>query len=642
MLPRAAMLATKKPSRAAGLRAAFGALALLLGGCTEPGPRALLEGDRLIREGKCQEAVQQLETARRHLPQDPRVWHWLGMAYQGAGDPRAVEAYQTAIQLDRSNQVAVAHYNLGCLYLEQNNVAGAVNELRSYRLLTNSLPGLLRLGQAELRARQWDAAEKTFGEALRLSPKEPAACNGLGLVHYQRNRLREAGQQFQNALRADPKYGPAILNLAILYHQQPGQRAFAAQKYREYLALSPAPPDQDAVKALLSQLEQPVTPPSLSASTNGAQGAGVKTNVVAVAGHSPSVPTLSATQRNLAGAVTNQALRLTNAPRVAGASLTQTQAPATAASMSGARTSAPALLVKTSAPPRIQTPASPPAFVQTAAVTVVNLPEAAVAKPAQDVVATPPAPAIASTPSATGNPATSAAPPAKQKRKSFLQKLNPFGGGSKADRAAASPAPPRVAPSNSPAAGASAVTNVAAPQPPPPPRAEYPRYAYLGPAKPAAGDRKAAEPSFSEGLAAHRQQRTDAALKAYRAALEKDPSYFEAYYNIGEIALQAGDWRAAINACEYALALNPKDLNTRLNLGRALDNANYPIDAVNELGKAVELKPDDARAHLALANLYAQKLNDAGQARRHYLKVLEISPRHPRADQIRYWLAANP
>jgi len=30
------------------------------------------------------------------------------------------------------------------------------------------------------------------------------------------------------------------------------------------------------------------------------------------------------------------------------------------------------------------------------------------------------------------------------------------------------------------------------------------------------------------------------------------------------------------------------------------------------------------------------------KARQHYLKVLEVEPRHPQAGAIRYWLAANP
>ena len=51
--------------------------------------------------------------------------------------------------------------------------------------------------------------------------------------------------------------------------------------------------------------------------------------------------------------------------------------------------------------------------------------------------------------------------------------------------------------------------------------------------------------------------------------------------------------------------------------------------------------PSDARAHLSLANLYAQQLQQASLARDHYQRVLEINPKHAEAAKIRYWLAAN-
>jgi tetratricopeptide (TPR) repeat protein len=124
--------------------------------------------------------------------------------------------------------------------------------------------------------------------------------------------------------------------------------------------------------------------------------------------------------------------------------------------------------------------------------------------------------------------------------------------------------------------------------------------------------------------------------------LEKDPAYFEAYFNTALIALQVADWRAALHASETALVINPTNAPARVNLAQALEHAGYPVDAANEWNKVIEVKPDDVRAHLALANLQAQKLGQAGQARTHYLKVLELDPRHPRATEIRYWLAANP
>ena len=77
-------------------------------------------------------------------------------------------------------------------------------------------------------------------------------------------------------------------------------------------------------------------------------------------------------------------------------------------------------------------------------------------------------------------------------------------------------------------------------------------------------------------------------------------------------------------------------------LFRSLKQANYITDAVIELERVVASYPNETRAHLALGNLYAQQFHQPARARQHYLKVLEVEPRHPQASEIRYWLAANP
>ena len=72
-----------------------------------------------------------------------------------------------------------------------------------------------------------------------------------------------------------------------------------------------------------------------------------------------------------------------------------------------------------------------------------------------------------------------------------------------------------------------------------------------------------------------------------------------------------------------------------------LKQANYSVDAVNELERIVTAFPNETRAHLALGNLYAQQLRQPAKARQHYLRVLEVEPRHPQATVIRYWLAEH-
>ncbi|HXF09362.1 MAG TPA: tetratricopeptide repeat protein, partial [Desulfuromonadaceae bacterium] len=206
---------------------------------------------------------------------------------------------------------------------------------------------------------------------------------------------------------------------------------------------------------------------------------------------------------------------------------------------------------------------------------------------------------------------------------------------------------------NQPPAPKSSTTNAALAWPPPPkpevrvtppaaPPVNFPRYGYLSPHKPPAGNRKAAASAFAE---AHRyeqaQQYTDA-LNSYQTATAIDPAWFDAQYNYGVLAFRQGDYNRALAADEMALAIQPESVDARYNFALALKGAGYAPDAANELKKILVDHPDDVRAHLALGNLYAQQLGDNAQARLHYLRVLALDPANARAPFIQYWLSANP
>jgi tetratricopeptide (TPR) repeat protein len=168
-----------------------------------------------------------------------------------------------------------------------------------------------------------------------------------------------------------------------------------------------------------------------------------------------------------------------------------------------------------------------------------------------------------------------------------------------------------------------------------------PRYTYHRPAKPQVGNRSAAERWFTQGLQAQQTQRLSVALQAYREATQLDPSFFEAYYNLGLTAAESGKLTTALPAYENALAIRPDSVDARYNFALALQRANYVGDAVVELEKLTGSNPNEAKAHLALGNLYGQQLHQPANAKQHYLKVLEIDPHNPQANAIRSWLAAN-
>jgi superkiller protein 3 len=124
-------------------------------------------------------------------------------------------------------------------------------------------------------------------------------------------------------------------------------------------------------------------------------------------------------------------------------------------------------------------------------------------------------------------------------------------------------------------------------------------------------------------------------------AEQLDPSFFEAHYNLGLVATEAGNLPVALTAYETALAIQPGSMDARFNFALALQRASYFADAANELDKVLAADPNETRAHLALANLYAQHLGQPAKARIHYKKVIELEPQLPQAGAIRAWLKAN-
>ena len=595
---------------------------LLFNGCGQPGPRALLQGERFIHEGDYARAVQRLEQATHLLPKEARAWNHLGLAYHCAGRfSDAIKAYQQALALDRN--LAVGHFNLGTLYLAQSNLPSAVLELTSYTGLQPNAPGgWVKLGTAQVRARQTDAGEKSFRQALKLNPHLPEAWNGLGLVQIQRRRYEDAALQFKAALHERPGYTSALLNLAIVEHQYVNNRGFALQKYREYLALQPPPPNRDAVQQIAGQLDQELRQP---VATNRPAPLVLRSNPP------PSVAPAT-NQTPVVAAVPKSSVTSTSAPPV-------TSASASRASPSYPRPlSAPATL-----PAKAESPSAPPANVE-----VVRLNDEEPIQPARDVALNQPSPlagaattkTFLSNPDSISRAALAATNSLPKQKTGFVQQLNPRNWFRSEAKLAPPPASRPVAETsqgNVPATNLAPATRTMGSS-----RSAIPRYKYRSPAAGEPGHRGEAERLLAQGIHAQEQNHLSDAIQTYRRAVKADPSFFDAHYNLGVAAYEAADLPQCLSAYEEALAVNPLSVKARFNFAVALQKADYPADAAKEMEKLLAANPGEARAHFALANLYARQLGQPAQARAHYVRLLELEPQHSQATAIRYWLEANP
>lgn len=588
-------------------------LLALLGGCTPSGPRALLEGKRLVDEGKYPQAIEKLRTANSLLGgTNALAWNYLGLAYHHADKAAEAErAYRKALDLD--HDLSEARYNLGCLCLEQNRLEAAKAEFTACTLRRpNVVEGFLKLGAVQLRTREPSAAEKSFNDALRLSSHNPEALNGLGLARLQRGRASEAAQCFDDALKHQPDYRPALLNLAIVSHQYLKDRQLALEKYREYLALRPPPENAEALVATVRELEQELNPPPRHAATNE------------LAQPTPRV----------------------NPPKPAVTNLTKIANPAKAEPPPSPPRPAPASLARPEPAVHVAKAAPTNVTVPPANGEIVRLPAEPVLKRAQDVSPAPTANlATAAEPLVTTSSVPSSAAGPTIARRGFFQRVNPLNLLRSGEKTPVRPTPleaPGVPPGGETPQSAAIGAEPAASVPSLPANGPAASYAYKSPPQPAPGNRSEAERAFAQGVQAYEARRLPEAMQAYRLAAQLDPSYFEAHYNLGLAATKAGNLRAALTAYEDALAVQPTSLDARYNFALVLKQANYVVDAVKELERVLARYPNEARAHLALGNLYSQHLHQPAKARQHYLKVLEEEPRHPQARDIRYWLAANP
>ncbi len=619
MLTNENRVASDLPGR--GEKSPFGAFLLLgaslflglLAGCTPAGPRALLDGQRLVNQGKYPQAIEKLKAATVLLGgTNAQAWNWLGVAYHHAGQAvEADHAYQRALALDRD--LSEVRFNLGCLRLAEGRLDAARNEFTAYTLQRpHAVEGFVKLGEVELRARQPGAAEKDFDEALRLSPQNPEALNGLGLARLQRGRASEAAQCFQSALKRQADYQPALLNLAIVAQEYLRDPAFALQKYREYLALKPPPANAAAIAATVRQLEQELTPPTRPVAASG---------VV-------------------------QPSRNTAAPKPAVTSAPRSVRSAGAESTPSKPRPAPAHVERSEPASNAPRPAVEVAAAPQPKAEVVRLTAEPEIKPARDVTPAPaPAHSSRAEPETTTSSTSGRAAEPKAARRGFFQRVNPLNllrSGQK------TPVQPTPLGAGAPSSGDERATttglgpDTAASLASPSSGTSSARYPYKSPAKPAPGNRVEAERAFAQGVQAYQAHRIAEAVKDYRQATQLDPSLFEAHYNLGLAETEQGNLPLALTAYEHALAIRPRSLDARYNLALVLKQAGYLTDAVNELKRVLAIYPNEPRAHLALGNLYAQQFRQPALARPHYMKVLEIEPHDPQAEVIREWLAANP
>jgi tetratricopeptide (TPR) repeat protein len=113
------------------------------------------------------------------------------------------------------------------------------------------------------------------------------------------------------------------------------------------------------------------------------------------------------------------------------------------------------------------------------------------------------------------------------------------------------------------------------------------------------------DPLFERAYAAHRDGRLVDAERDYRATLDADPVHTDALHLLGVLRHQQGRHEEAVDLVGRAVALRPNDAGLQLNLGNALKALGRLDGAIERFRNALTLAPEFPLAHYNLGNAYA-------------------------------------
>ncbi|MDB4936743.1 MAG: hypothetical protein JWP87_3715 [Labilithrix sp.] len=119
------------------------------------------------------------------------------------------------------------------------------------------------------------------------------------------------------------------------------------------------------------------------------------------------------------------------------------------------------------------------------------------------------------------------------------------------------------------------------------------------------------------------------------AALDQGADPREVLPLLLQVCISTGRYRSAIQHGENHLRKHPDDVRTRFVVGTLYVAIGETKDAKANLETVVEARPDDARAHYALAILARDAENDVIGADKHFREYLRIEPAGAHAEEAR-------
>jgi tetratricopeptide (TPR) repeat protein len=130
---------------------------------------------------------------------------------------------------------------------------------------------------------------------------------------------------------------------------------------------------------------------------------------------------------------------------------------------------------------------------------------------------------------------------------------------------------------------------------------------------------------YNMGIAYNELKEYKNAIDAYERAIEINLDYGKAYCNMGNVYDELKEYKNAIDAYERAIEINPDDGKAYYNMGNVYNELKEYQNAIDAYERAIEINPDDGKAYYNMGNVY-NELKEYQNAIDAYERAIEINP----------------
>ena len=188
----------------------------------DPNAALIEQAETAMQHGDFSQAEASLQKVIVTDENNYRAWFDLGFVYNATQRPTdAINAYRKAVTA--KPDVFESNLNLGLLLARQGDPVGAAQYLKAATQLkptSNPDQGLSRawvaLGTLEA-STDPQLALVAFGEAVKLTPRDPEPHIGAGAILTHQNQLESAAREYQAAIEIDPASVNALSGLVNVY-----------------------------------------------------------------------------------------------------------------------------------------------------------------------------------------------------------------------------------------------------------------------------------------------------------------------------------------------------------------------------------------------------------------------------------------